>query len=121
MDAVLVRTSTHDPKYHYKMRALRRALDVSQEELGELIGVSSTLISMYERGIVEGKSINDEVNLSLSMVRERLVDKYGYWYDAYIELKCATNLLDTWVKLEGHAPLDVIRRAKECACAFMNI
>ena len=83
-----------DPKFHYKMRALRLALSVSQEELGELTGVSSTCISMYERGIVDGEYLEINVNTSLSNVRDKMVEKHGYWYDAYVELKTNLNLLD---------------------------
>lgn len=110
-----------DPKFHYKMRALRLALGVSQEELGELAGVSHTLIGLYERGEIDGQYLEFDVNTSLSRVRDKLIEKYGYWYDTYVELKTNLNLLDIWIKFEGRAPIEIIQKAKESAAAFVHI
>jgi transcriptional regulator with XRE-family HTH domain len=112
---------SEEHKFHYKMRALRLALGVTQEEIAELVGVSTVLISMFERGIVGGETLKNNVNTSLSTIRDRLIEKYGYWFDAYVELKTNINLMDIWIEFEGHAPMNVIRKAKESAAAFVHI
>lgn len=122
MDKIVEKIGSSDPKFHYKMCALRLALGVTQEELGELCGVSHTLIGLYEqRGVIDGECLEINVNTSLSCVRDKMIEKYGYWYDAYIELKTNLNLLDIWIKNEGHAPIEIIRKAKESAAAFVHI
>lgn len=121
MAKIVGKIGSDDPKFHYKMRALRLALGVSQEELGELTGVSSTYISMYERGTVDGEYLEINVNTSLSRVRDKLIEKYGYWYDSYLELKTNLNLLDIWMEFEGRAPIEIIQKAKESAAAFVHI
>ena len=110
-----------DPKFNYKMRALRMALGVSQEELGDLIDVSTSLISMYERGTVNNEELEINVNTLLSRIRDKLIERYGYWYDAYVELKTNINLLDIWMEFEGRAPIEIIQKAKESAAAFVHI
>lgn len=108
-------------KKHYKMRALRLALGVSQAEIGELIGVSTTHIDMYERGLTDDNMVEYEVYTALSGIRDGYIEKYGYWYDIYLELKTDINLLDIWVEFEGHAPTEIIKKAKESASAFVHI
>ena len=121
MAKIVEKFGSDDHKFHYKMRALRLALGVSQEELGELCGVSHTLIGLYERGIINGEDLKNNVNTSLLIVRDKLIEKYGYWYDAYVELKTNLNLLDIWIEFEGHAPIEIIQKAKESAAAFVHI
>lgn len=121
MAKIVEKIGSDDPKFHYKMRALRLALGVSQEELGELTGVSSTYIGLYERGVLVGGYLENNVNTSLSGIRDKLIEKYGYWYDAYIELKTNINLLDIWMEFEGRAPIEIVQKAKESAAAFVHI
>lgn len=108
-------------KFHYKMRALRLALDVSQEELGELCDVSHATIGLYERGVIDGENLENNVNTSLLRIRDKLIEKYGYWYDVHVELKTNLNLLDIWMEFEGRAPIEIIQKAKESAAAFVHI
>lgn len=108
-------------KKHYKMRALRLALGVSQAEIGELIGVSSTYIDMYERGLNHFDMIESEVDTALSGIRDKYIEKYGYWYDVHLELKTDINLLDIWIEFEGHAPIEIIKKVKESASAYVHI
>lgn len=121
MAKIVKKIGSDDPKFHYKMRALRLALCLTQEELGELCGVSHTYIGLYERGVIDCEDLENNVNTSLSCVRDKLIEKYGYWYDAYVELKTNINLLDIWIENEGHAPIEIIRKAKEAASAFVHI
>lgn len=121
MAKIVEKFGSGNHKFHYKMRALRLALGVTQEELGELCGVSHTLIGLYERGVIDGEDLKNNVNTSLLSVRDKMIEKYGYWYDAYIELKTNINLLDIWIENEGHAPIEIIQKAKESASAFVHI
>lgn len=121
MAKIVGKIGSDDPKFHYKMRALRLALGVSQEELGELCDVSHTMIGLYERGVIDGEYLEINVNTSLSRVRDKMIEKYGYWYDAYLELKTNLNLLDIWMEFEGRAPIEIIQKAKESAAAFVHI
>jgi transcriptional regulator with XRE-family HTH domain len=121
MAKIVKKIGSDDPKSHYKMHALRLALGLTQEELGELCGVSHTYIGLYERGTVDGEYLENNVNTSLSGIRDKLIEKYGYWYDAYIELKTNLNLLDIWMEFEGRAPIEIIQKAKESAAAFVHI
>lgn len=121
MAKIVKKLDSSDPKFHYKMRALRLALGLTQEELSEMVGVSTACISMYERGLIVGEALKNNVNTCLLIIRDKLIEKYGYWYDVYLELKTNTNLLDIWLESEGHAPLEIIRKTKESAGAFMNV
>lgn len=121
MAKIVEKSGSSNHKFHYKMRALRLALGVSQEELGELCGVSHTLIDLYERGVINDEDNKINVNTSLSIIRDRLIEKYGYWYDAYVELKTNINLIDIWIEFEGHAPIEIVQKAKESASAFVYI
>lgn len=121
MAKIVEKFGSSDHKIHYKMRALRLALGLTQEELGELCGVSHTLIDLYERGVINDEDYKINVNTSLSIIRDKLIEKYGYWYDTYIELKTNLNLLDIWIEFEGHAPIEIIQKAKESASAFVHI
>ena len=104
---------------NYRMRAFRLALGLSQEEVGELVGVSNVTISLYERGLIDSE-YSQPISDALYAVKEKLVARYGYWYDDYIELETAMTEIRVWIELEGHAPTDVIRRAKDMAVAFSN-
>jgi len=121
MTKIIDENEKKELKKHYKMRALRLALGVSQAEIGELVGVSATHIDMYERGLKHFDMVESEVYTALSDIRDKYIEKYGYWYDIYIELKTDINVLDIWVEFEGHAPTEIIKKAKESASAFVHI
>lgn len=121
MAKIVRKIGSDDPKFHYKMRALRLALGLTQEELGELCGVSHTYIGLYERGVVDCEDLENNVNTSLLRIRDKQIEKYGYWYDAYVELKTNLNLLDIWIENEGRAPIEIIQKSKESAAAFVHI
>lgn len=117
----LVWDAKKDPKFYYKMRALRKACGITQEELADLLGMSTAFVSMYERGLVDTTGYDNDINAILHGIRERLVEKYGYWYDGYLELKTSMNLMEIWYQFEGHCPMEVIQRVKDCSAAFCNI
>lgn len=121
MAKIVEKFGSGDHKFHYKMRALRLALGLTQEELSEMAGVSTACISMYERGLIGGETLENDVNTCLLIIRDKLIEKYGYWYDTYIELKTNLNLLDIWIEFEGRAPIEIIQKAKESAAAFVHI
>lgn len=121
MAKIVHSNTSFKPKFNYKMRALRIALGISQGEMAELVDVSTSLISMYERGTIDGGSLENNINASLSAIRDRMIEKYGYWYDSYVELKTSTNLIDVWIEFEGYVPIEIIKKAKESSAAFMNI
>lgn len=110
-----------DPKFYYRMRALRKACGITQEELGDLLGMSNAFVSMYERGLVDTTVYDNDINAILHDIRDRLVKKYGYWYDSYLELKTSMNLMEIYIQFEGQAPVEVIQRVKDCSVGFANI
>lgn len=106
---------------NYRMRALRKALGVTQEEVGAIIGVSNVIVSLYERGLIDGSGYDNVIYQALYSIRERMVKKYGYWYNSYIDLKASVIEVEIWTDFEGHVPDSVIRTAKDCAVAFSEI
>ena len=109
-----------DNRLNYRMRALRLALGLSQEEVGAIIGVSNVTVSLYERGLIDSSYCNDIAGALYDVIQVK-VGRYGYWYDSYIELQTALNEIQVWIELEGHAPVDVIQRAKDKAAAFEKV
>ena len=104
----------------YKMRAFRMALGLSQEEVGEMVGASNAMISLYERGLYDS-CYATKIQEALHAVKKSKIEKYGYWYERYIECLTALNEVEVWSELEGHIPESVIRKAKDAAVIFSNV
>ena len=109
----------NDIRLNYKMRALRLALGLTQEEVGELIGCSNVVISLYERGVTDS-SFAHNIASTLYGVKQRMVDKNGYWYDCYIELQTALHEMQVWQDMQGYVPEHILKNAKTLAAAFSN-
>ena len=107
-------------RLNYRIRAFRQALGITQEELGALVGVSNFLISLHERGMYDVDGRQNELMQALYEVQQRKAAVYGYWYNNYVELQTALNEVQVWIELEGRAPTEVIRHAKDLAVAFSN-
>ena len=105
---------------NYKMRAFRIALGLTQEEVADMVGTSNVTVSLYERGLIDS-GWAQKISDALYAVKEKQANKYGYWYDAFIELQTALNEITVWTDLNGRVPVEVIKRAKELSAAFTNI
>ncbi len=107
-------------RLNYKMRALRLAVGLTQEELAALIGVSNCTVSLYERGLIDTE-YTQAISDALHGIKEKLAARYGYWYGPYIELQAALNEITVWTELEGYVPAEVIKTAKDRTVAFQNV
>lgn len=110
----------NDNGLRYRLRALRLALGLSQEEVADIIGVSIPTMSLWERGLIDseyGQAITDALN----SIKEKQSKKFGFWYDGFVEAQTAMNEVTVWIELEGHAPTEVIKRAKDMALMFSNL
>lgn len=110
--------NTNETKLCYKLRALRQALGLSQEEVADMIGMSIAFISMWERDIIDGMDYENDIARALHQVMERKVKAVGYWYRVHIEAKAAMYEIDAWMEFVGHVPPLVINRARECTLRF---
>lgn len=106
-------------RLNYKMKAMRLALGLTQDELGGLVGISGVVISLHERGLIDS-SYATAIESKLQDVWEKKVAKYGYWYNYYLSLQSATNEIQIWLDAEGYVPDGVMNNAKACAVAFSN-
>lgn len=109
-----------DIRMYYRARAKRQAVGLTQDELATLVGVSNVTISLYERGY-QGSTYDVDIMKTIDNVWNTLVEKYGYWYDAYLNMVTGANEVKVWADFEGHVPENIIRKAKEAATAFASI
>ena len=108
-------------KQCYRNRAMRMALGLKQEEVADLIGISIGMVSMYERDLVDGEAYDAPIANALNEVKARMVQKMGYWYNAYIDNKAALHEIEVHLELDGNVPAEVISHAKTCAIVFSGV
>lgn len=111
----------NESKLCYKLRALRQALGLSQEEVADMIGMSNAFISLWERDLIDGTDYENDISQALHQVKERMVNTVGYWYSAHIDAKAALYEIDAWMELTGHVPTSVIKHAKACVVQFAEV
>lgn len=104
--------------FRYKMRALRKALGITQEEVGAVLGVSNVIVSLYERGLIDGSAYDASISQALNDIRAELVKRHGDWYNDYIDMRAATEEIAIRMRFDGNVPDRVIRMAKDCAVKF---
>lgn len=110
----------NETKLCYKLRALRQALELTQEEVADMIGTSNAFVSLYERDIIDGTDYENDISQTLHKVKERKEKAVGRWYGAHIDAKAALFEIDAWMKFEGHVPANVIHLARDCTRCFSD-
>lgn len=105
-------------KVCYKNRALRMALGLTQEEVAAMIGVCTATVCMYERDLLDGDTYDNQIAQALGGIRKHQNEKYGYWYDAYVDNKAAMHEIEIYLEFEKTVPTEVIKYAKACAQRF---
>lgn len=108
-------------KVCYKNRALRMALGLTQEEVAALIDVSIATVSLYERDMIDGSYYDNIISQELLSIKDRMVNRIGYWYDAYIDNKAALHEIEIYLDFDKTVPKEVIAYAKVCAVRFSEV
>lgn len=115
-----IQANTNTNELNFRIRAIRQALGLTQDEVGGLVGISGVIISLYERGLIDSK-YGPSIESKLNDVWTMYTKKYGAWYNSYLSLQAATNEIQIWMEINGYVPENIVKKAKACALAFTNM
>ena len=97
---------------NYHMRAVRIALNISQEELAVMIDKSIAYISLWERGLINNESVTNDISQALDTIKQRGISENGEWYGAYIDTLSSMIEIDVYKRLTGSVPDAVVKLSK---------